>query len=230
MLQVSAERRSVLTLALFLNHRLFESYLDYLKQVRDASDGTIGEALTSAVSACRWLYRKEPSAMAKGSAMPRSFIFMAIPSTELGSSACPKRSTTAKLRLLSSQHCTVRLFPITKSLKVEGEASVEIVYVHGHVVVSAVPVTVVFDLTREADGRTAKGRLVWLLLLYVDEENISRKLKCVICLAPAINPRVHKGCNTVAGTVPICFWVERGTPAVQRVGKSVPKSLCSQMI
>jgi hypothetical protein len=59
-----------LTLALFLNHRLFESYLDYLKQVREASDGTIGEALTSAISACRWLYRKEPSAMAKGSAMP----------------------------------------------------------------------------------------------------------------------------------------------------------------
>lgn len=60
-----------LTLALFLNHRLFESYLDYLKQVREASDGTIGEALTSAISACRWLYRKESSAMAKGSAMPQ---------------------------------------------------------------------------------------------------------------------------------------------------------------
>jgi hypothetical protein len=58
------------TLALFLNHRLFESYLDYLKQVREASDGTIGEALTSAVSACRWLYRKEASGMANGSYMP----------------------------------------------------------------------------------------------------------------------------------------------------------------
>ena len=60
-----------LTLALVLNHRLFESYLDYLKQVRDVSDGTIGEALTSAVSVCRWLYRKESSGMAKGSAMPQ---------------------------------------------------------------------------------------------------------------------------------------------------------------
>lgn len=33
--------------------------------------------------------------------------------------------------------------------------------------------------------------------LYVDEENISRKLKCVICLCPAISPMVHRGCNTV---------------------------------
>jgi len=31
----------------------------------------VGEALTSAVSVCRWLYRKEPSAMARGSAMPQ---------------------------------------------------------------------------------------------------------------------------------------------------------------
>lgn len=36
-----------------------------------------------------------------------------------------------------------------------------------------------------------------LMILYVDEENISKKLKCVICLSPAINPRVHRGCNTV---------------------------------
>jgi hypothetical protein len=42
-----------------------------------------------------------------------------------------------------------------------------------------------------------KGDLSGFPLLYVDEENISRKLKCVICLAPAINPRVHRGCNTV---------------------------------
>lgn len=45
--------------------------MDYFKKVRDVSDGTIGEALTSAISACRWLYRKEPSGMAKGSAMPQ---------------------------------------------------------------------------------------------------------------------------------------------------------------
>ena len=36
-----------------------------------------------------------------------------------------------------------------------------------------------------------------LTILYVDEENISKKLKCIICLSPAINPRVHRGCNTV---------------------------------
>lgn len=36
-----------------------------------------------------------------------------------------------------------------------------------------------------------------LTILYLDEENISKKLKCIICLAPAINPRVHRGCNTV---------------------------------
>lgn len=58
-----------LTLGLLLNHRLFESYLDYLKQVRQASDGTIGEALTSAVSACRWLYRKESAE--RGALMPQ---------------------------------------------------------------------------------------------------------------------------------------------------------------
>jgi hypothetical protein len=52
----------VLTLALFLSHRLFELYLNYLKQVRESSDGTIGEAITSAISAYRWLYRKESSA------------------------------------------------------------------------------------------------------------------------------------------------------------------------
>ncbi len=48
----------VITIALYLNHRLFDAYLDYLKQVREASDGTLGEAITSAVSACRWLHRK----------------------------------------------------------------------------------------------------------------------------------------------------------------------------
>lgn len=36
-----------------------------------------------------------------------------------------------------------------------------------------------------------------LTILYLDEENISKKLKCIICLSPAINPRVHRGCNTV---------------------------------
>ncbi len=48
----------VITIALYLNRRLFDAYLDYLKQVREASDGTLGEAITSAVSACRWLHRK----------------------------------------------------------------------------------------------------------------------------------------------------------------------------
>ena len=48
-----------LTVAFYLNHRLFESYLNYLKEVRNCSDGTIGEALTAAVCACRWLCRKE---------------------------------------------------------------------------------------------------------------------------------------------------------------------------
>jgi hypothetical protein len=52
-------RELTLITALFLNHRLLEAYLDYLKLVRESSDGTIGEAITSAVSACRWLYRKE---------------------------------------------------------------------------------------------------------------------------------------------------------------------------
>jgi hypothetical protein len=50
-----------LTVALYLNHRLVESYLIYLKEVRNCSDGTIGEALTAAICACRWLYRKEKS-------------------------------------------------------------------------------------------------------------------------------------------------------------------------
>ena len=48
-----------LTLALYLNHRLFSSYLDYLRIVRRSSEGTIAEAITAAISACHWLYRKE---------------------------------------------------------------------------------------------------------------------------------------------------------------------------
>ena len=54
-----SDKDKSLTVALYLNHRLFESYLNYLKEVRNCSDGTIGEALTAAVCACRWLYRKE---------------------------------------------------------------------------------------------------------------------------------------------------------------------------
>ena len=48
-----------LTLALYLNHRLFSSYLDYLRIVRRSSEGTIAEAITAAIAACHWLYRKE---------------------------------------------------------------------------------------------------------------------------------------------------------------------------
>jgi len=51
-----------LTLGLFLNHRLvLDGYLEYLKVVRCASDGTICESLTAAISACKWLYRKQPA-------------------------------------------------------------------------------------------------------------------------------------------------------------------------
>jgi hypothetical protein len=52
-----------MTLSLYLNHRLVQSYLEYLTQVRGSSDGTIGEALTGAISVCRWLYRKEKQQM-----------------------------------------------------------------------------------------------------------------------------------------------------------------------
>ena len=48
-----------LTVGLYLNHKLFEAFMDYLSKVRKACDGTIAEALTGAISACRWLYRKE---------------------------------------------------------------------------------------------------------------------------------------------------------------------------
>ena len=54
-----------LTVSLYLNHRLVQTYLDYLTKVRGSSDGTIAEALTGAVSACRWLYRKEKSINAR---------------------------------------------------------------------------------------------------------------------------------------------------------------------
>ena len=54
-----SETDHVLTTSLYLNHRLFEAYLDYLKEVRECTDGTIGEAITAAVSTCRWQYRKE---------------------------------------------------------------------------------------------------------------------------------------------------------------------------
>lgn len=55
-----------LTLYLFLNHRLMESYLEYLKQVRKSSPGTLSETLTAAISACRWLYRKTPRGIGGG--------------------------------------------------------------------------------------------------------------------------------------------------------------------
>lgn len=45
-----------------LNHKLVASYIEYLTAVRKSSPGTIGEALTAAISACRWLYRKERAA------------------------------------------------------------------------------------------------------------------------------------------------------------------------
>ena len=51
-----------LTVSLFLNHRLVQLYIAFLEYVRGASEGTIGEALTAAISAFKWLYRKEKSA------------------------------------------------------------------------------------------------------------------------------------------------------------------------
>lgn len=48
------------TLSLLLNHRLVKAFLEYMKEVRQNSDGTIGEFLTAAISVCKWLYRKEP--------------------------------------------------------------------------------------------------------------------------------------------------------------------------
>jgi hypothetical protein len=42
-----------------LNHRLFASYLEYLRIVRHSSEGTIAEAITAVIHACHWLYRKE---------------------------------------------------------------------------------------------------------------------------------------------------------------------------
>ena len=56
------ESTARLTLALMLNHKLVASYIEYLTAVRKSSPGTIGEALTAAISACRWLYRKERAA------------------------------------------------------------------------------------------------------------------------------------------------------------------------
>lgn len=50
-----------LCLGLCLNHKLFESYLDYLQKVRQNAPGTIGEALTAIIYVCKWLYRKNPS-------------------------------------------------------------------------------------------------------------------------------------------------------------------------
>ena len=48
-----------LTLGLVLNHQLFKSFLQYLKQVRECKPGTISESLTAAISVCKWLFRKE---------------------------------------------------------------------------------------------------------------------------------------------------------------------------
>ena len=51
-----------LTIALYLNHELVQAYLEYLKIVRGSSDGTICESLTGAIAACKWMYRKSPTA------------------------------------------------------------------------------------------------------------------------------------------------------------------------
>ena len=53
--------RYELTLSLALNYKLVNSYLEYLKEVRKCSDGTIGETLTAVISCCRWLFRKDRS-------------------------------------------------------------------------------------------------------------------------------------------------------------------------
>ena len=50
-----------LTIALYLNHDLVYSYLEYLKVVRGSSDGTVCESLTGAIAACKWMYRKSPT-------------------------------------------------------------------------------------------------------------------------------------------------------------------------
>lgn len=50
-----------MTLGLFLNHKLFKSFLQYMQQVRDCKPGTIGESLTAAITVCKWLFRKEKS-------------------------------------------------------------------------------------------------------------------------------------------------------------------------
>ena len=58
---LSAVADARMTLALYLNHRLFSSYLDYLRIVRRSSEGTLAEAITAAISACHWLFRKQAS-------------------------------------------------------------------------------------------------------------------------------------------------------------------------
>jgi hypothetical protein len=48
-----------LTVGLVLNHRLVDAFCDYMKVVRQSSDGNMSENMTALISACRWLYRKE---------------------------------------------------------------------------------------------------------------------------------------------------------------------------
>jgi hypothetical protein len=48
-----------LTVGLVLNHRLVDAFCNYMKEVRQSSDGNMSENMTALISACRWLYRKE---------------------------------------------------------------------------------------------------------------------------------------------------------------------------
>lgn len=48
-----------LTIGLVLNHRLIDAFCNYMKEVRQSSDGNMSENMTALISACRWLYRKE---------------------------------------------------------------------------------------------------------------------------------------------------------------------------
>lgn len=48
-----------LTVGLVLNHRLVDAFCEYMKVVRQSSDGNMSENMTALISACKWLYRKE---------------------------------------------------------------------------------------------------------------------------------------------------------------------------
>ena len=61
----SVQRNTQLTVALILNHRLVQAYLEYLKKVRETKDGNIVEHMSALIAACKWLYRKEPLQLAE---------------------------------------------------------------------------------------------------------------------------------------------------------------------